>query len=139
MNVIPIGSAREEVTDPILEVFTHWQIIMGKRRARLDEKRKTTIKARFKDGYSVTDLCDAINGNYLSPFHQGDNVHGTVYNDLCLIIRDAEHVDRFIGFYEEGQEKLTKIQQVQEKAPEQVSTAEFARSKLEQIKKLMRR
>ena len=137
MIVIPIDSAREEVTDPILEVFTHWQIIMSKRRARLDEKRRTTIKARFKDGYSVTDLCDAINGNYLSPFHQGDNVHGTVYNDLCLIIRDAEHVDRFIGFYEEGQEKLTKIQQVQEKPPEQVASKEAALDYLKNIRKML--
>ena len=139
MNVIPIDSAREVVADPIQEVFTHWVVIMGKHRARLDEKRRKTIKARFADGYQVQDLLDAINGCYLSPFHMGDNPDRTIYNELSLICRDAEHIDRFIETFEEGQKRLTRIQEVQEKPEVQTSPAEFARAKLDQIKKMMRR
>lgn len=134
-----VSNTQEVVADPIQQVFTHWVIIMGKKRARLDEKRRRTIKARLADGYEVQDLLDAINGNYLSPFHQGDNADRTVYNELSLICRDSEHIDRFIEFYEEGQKRLEKIQQVQEKPPEQVSTAEFARAQLDKIKRMMGR
>jgi len=138
MNVIPIDSARE-IADPIQQVFTHWQIIMSKSRARLDEKRRKCIKARFADGYEVQDLLDAINGCYLSPFHMGENPDGTIYNELSLICRDAEHIDRFIETFEEGQKRLARIQEVQEKPEAQISTAEFARAQLDRIKKMMRR
>lgn len=138
MNVIPIDSARE-IADPIQQVFTHWQIIMSKSRARLDEKRRKCIKARFADGYEVQDLLDAINGCYLSPFHMGDNPDNTIYNELSLICRDAEHIDRFIETFEEGQKRLARIQEVQEKPEAQISTAEFARAQLDRIKKMMRR
>jgi len=135
MNVIPIDSAKEPETNPIQTVFTHWCVIMGKKRARLDDKRRRLIQARLHDGYTVTDLCDAINGCYLSPFHQGDNPDRTIYNELTEICRDAEHVDRFIEVYEAGQEKLARIKEV-ESQPEQVSTAEHARSMLDRIKKM---
>lgn len=78
------------------EVFLYWQERMGKPRAKLDEKRAAKIRARLRDGYSVQDLKDAVDGCRQSAWHQGRNDRNKVYNDIELICRDAKHVDEFI-------------------------------------------
>jgi len=74
-------------------VSKHWG---GKgKRPMLDAKRARLIKARLKDGYSVEDLKQAIDGCALDPFSMGQNDRGQRYNDISLICRDAAHVDKF--------------------------------------------
>ena len=65
-------------------------------RHKLDAKREKLIRERLKT-YSVDDLCEAINGCAQSDFHMGrDPAHlGKLNNGIGLILRDAEHIDKF--------------------------------------------
>lgn len=80
----------------VAAVFRHWCVVLEHERARLDAKREAVIMARLRDGYTVADLCMAIEGNALSPFHQGENESGMVYDSLTLIFRSGDYVDKFI-------------------------------------------
>ena len=93
-NNKPMSSSDEP--DPAVEVFSHWQSVMNHGKAKLDRKRRQKIRDRLKDGYTVQDLIQAIDGCKRSPHHMGDNDRGTVYDDIELICRDAPHVDKFI-------------------------------------------
>jgi len=79
------------------EIFQHWQKIMNHPRAKLDKKRETKIAQALKLGYSIDDLKQAINGCANTPFNMGQNDRLQRYDDLELILRDASHIDRFIG------------------------------------------
>ena len=55
------------------------------------------IMARIKhDGFSVADLCLAIDGIHRLPFNRGDNPAGRKYLGLDLIARDASHVTQYM-------------------------------------------
>lgn len=83
-------------------IFAYWQQVMNHPQAKLDDKREKIIKARLKDGYTVEQLCKAIDGCFASPYHRGKNDNGTVYDGLDLICRDGAKVDAFIGHAERG-------------------------------------
>lgn len=138
MNVVQIQ--RQEQQQPIEElIFTHWKTVLGYKRARMDQKRLKAIRDRIKDGYSLEDLTDAINGCFLSPFHQGENDRNTRYDDIELICRNASNVDKFISIYEEGQERLLKAREISvpniEASP---SSPEYALKRLAEIKRILR-
>lgn len=78
----------------IQEVFDYWKLVMGKKRAVLDSKRSRDIGWAIAI-YGVDGAKEAIDGCKLSPFHMGDNDRDTVYNDVTLIFRDAERIERF--------------------------------------------
>lgn len=88
------------MTEAIEHIFERWKVTMGHPRARLDAKREKAIRAMLAVGYSVEDLELAIFGCSVSPFHQGQNDRGTKFEDIGLIFRDAEHVDKFIALGE---------------------------------------
>lgn len=78
-------------------VFDHWQSVMGSPRSKLDAKREKVIKSALKAGYSTDDLCKAIDGCALSPFHMGLNDQRTKYNGIDLILRNADQIDKFVA------------------------------------------
>jgi hypothetical protein len=89
------------------QVFERWKTVMGKNGAsKFKGKRRTLVEARLRDGYSVQDLCKAIDGCRLSPFHmgRGDNKSGQKHNDLELICRDVGHVEKFMEFVDDPPE-----------------------------------
>ena len=59
-----------------------------------DAKRQRIIRRALKT-HPVADLLDAVQGWQHSPHHRGENDSGTVYNDLGLLLRDAEHIEKF--------------------------------------------
>lgn len=69
---------------------------MGHSQAKLDDKRRKVIKAAIKIGYDAGALCLAVDGCKRSPFHMGKNDRATVYDDLGLILRSADHIDKFV-------------------------------------------
>ena len=79
-------------TSPVAEVFAHWQKATKHPRARLDPKRERVIRAALKH-YAVADLCRAITGYAVSPFHQGQNDTATRHDDVTLCLRDAKHIE----------------------------------------------
>lgn len=72
-------------------VFNHYA--KSHPRAKFDSKRERLVKARLADGFSVDELCLAIDGLERDPFHQGANEQKKKYNDLALYMRDAGKVE----------------------------------------------
>jgi len=85
-----------ELQQQLVEVFEYWKTVTEHPTALFTPKRKQKVLLRLKDGYTVAQIKQAINGNKLSPFHQGDNDHATKYDDLELICRDGQHLENFI-------------------------------------------
>jgi hypothetical protein len=78
------------------QIFGAWVVATGRTgRTQLTAKRERLIRARLKEGYEVGDLLDAVRGWRHSRFHCGENDSGTVFNDLGLLLRDGEHVEKF--------------------------------------------
>jgi len=81
-------------------VWKHYKTHRPKARVLSPGCRKAIV-ARFVEGFTVADLRAAIDGNYLSPHHCGQNPTGTLYHNLDLIVRTADDVERFKAFTEE--------------------------------------
>lgn len=82
------------VANPNHVVFCLWRETTGHLKARLDGKRNRTIGRALRE-YPFDDVCDAIRGWTQSSWHRGQNPDGRVYDSLELILRDAEHLERF--------------------------------------------
>ena len=82
------------------QVFGAWVQSTGKdpARTKLDAKRKRLIATALK-AYPATDLIAAVQGWANSPFHRGENDRGKIYNDLGLVLRDAQHIEEFRDLY----------------------------------------
>jgi len=91
-TIVEQGSTASEVR----QVFEHWQEKLEHPKAVLDHKRSRAIKARLREGRTVEDLKQAIDGCALTPHNIGVNDRGQAYDDIELICRDAAHVERFI-------------------------------------------
>lgn len=85
----------QEQPDPVRTIFEYWQKIMDSPRSALDDKRRKAIVKALKS-YSPADVCRAIRGCAKTPHNMGMNDRKTKYNALGLILRDADHIDRFI-------------------------------------------
>lgn len=77
------------------EIFSYWQETMSHPQAKLDKKREGVIHKALQMGYSVVELKKAISGCAQTPFNMGQNERQQVYDDISLILRDAEHIERF--------------------------------------------
>lgn len=75
-------------------VFAAWQTSTGKTKAMLDAKRRKIIGARLRT-WPEADLVDAVRGWRHSPHNRGENERGEVYNDIELLLRDAQHIEKF--------------------------------------------
>lgn len=105
-----ISKERKALTvteDQIVEVFNFW-VTTCKSNARrapiLDEKRRICIGAAIHD-YTVEVCRNAIEGCTMSDFHMGRNKSNKRYDDIELILRDSEHIERFLEFYEKAAEE----------------------------------
>ena len=84
-------------SDSVRQVFEHWQTTMGHASAKLTPKRRRLVQGRLREGYTVAQLREAIEGCKASPFHMGQNDSGAVYDDLTLICRSGEKLEFFLG------------------------------------------
>ena len=79
----------------IRQVFDVWVSATGKTsNTRLDKNRKRRIVAALA-AYPVQDILDAVVGWQNDPFYCGQNDRGRQYNSLDLLLRDAEHIEKF--------------------------------------------
>lgn len=85
--------------EDIQEVFDFWVETFQKKRAKLDIKRELSIGSAIYD-WGIDECKKAILGCSLSDFHMGRNKNKVVYNDIELILRDSEKIERFIDLYE---------------------------------------
>lgn len=100
-EIIPSDSsgnpASSQLRQSVKCVIEHYRSLHP-RSAMLGPKSREwkLIEARLREGFTVNDLIDAIDGNHRSPFHAGDNEHGRKYHSLDLIFRDASRVQQFM-------------------------------------------
>lgn len=91
--------------DPVIEIFNYWLEVMDKKsNTAFSDKRVKAIKKRLKDGYSISDIKTAI-FNCSNTDHnmgKGPNSNGTKYNDIELICRHPEILERFRDNLGEG-------------------------------------
>ena len=89
-------SASRPTAADVQTIFDYWRERMNSPRSKLDDKRRKAIKDALKS-YEPRDLCLAIKGCSLTPHNMGFNDRHTKFNDISLILRDAAHIDRFMG------------------------------------------
>lgn len=82
-------------TDPE-QIFSAWVEATGKNpnQVKFSDERRRLINARLKD-WPLADLIDAVRGWRHSPHHRGENDQRRVYNDLSLLLRNAEKIEFF--------------------------------------------
>lgn len=82
-----------------MRVFDEWvrwcKSSRGPRPA-LNEERIVTIGAAIAD-YGVETCVNAVVGCSYSDWHMGQNPQGKKYNDIELIFRNAQNIERFAG------------------------------------------
>lgn len=91
----PVAQRRDDA--PADRIFEHWRAEFRHPKASLDPKRRRAIQ-RALQHYDEPTLCQAISGYKLSPHHMGQNDQRTIYDDISLFLRDAEHIDRGLAF-----------------------------------------
>jgi hypothetical protein len=85
-----------EESEVIEGIFAYWASSMHKPRVMLDERRRNLIRKRLSEGWTPEQLMTAIAGCAADEWSQGANERGKPFNELGLILRDAEHIERFI-------------------------------------------
>lgn len=83
--------------DPAEVIFGHWvagwkRNVKGTRAPLLDAKRRSKIRARLKEKFSVEDIKQAIDGLWASEWHVEKR-----HYDIELVCRDAAHVEKFMA------------------------------------------
>jgi len=83
-------------SDHVSQVFNVWVASTSRdtTRTKLDSKRRARIEWSLKN-YTLEDVLDAVQGWQNSPFHSGRNDQNKIYNDLTLILRDADRLEHF--------------------------------------------
>ena len=120
LNLIPetFNPIPPTIVGDVEMIFSYWSSVMGKTGStRLTEKRKAKIKQRLKN-YTVDDIKKAIDGCSKSSHHMGGNNSGTVYDDLTLICRSDDDLERF-------RDTIAKVDPRQIKQQSQSNTDEF--------------
>lgn len=86
-----VGHQKKDVkfATEVAHVFAYWQERLHPR-AKLTSDRVRRLVQRLTEGYTVEELCEAVDGCAASQFHREGH-----HTDLTLICRSAAHVDRF--------------------------------------------
>ena len=92
---LELDGTPETDDDRVQLVYQHWVAALGKQRSKLTGSRRRKVLARIREGYTVQELCDAIDGCARSRYHMGDNDSGKRYDDLELICRSGSKVEQF--------------------------------------------
>jgi len=104
-NLDSYEMAMSENKDPVTDIFNYWLEVMDKKsNTAFSDKRTKAIKKRLSDGYLVSDIKTAILNcsNTDHNMGRGPNSNGTKYNDIELICRHPEILERFRDNLGEG-------------------------------------
>ncbi|MEX3950601.1 hypothetical protein AB4Y40_22930 [Paraburkholderia sp. EG287B] len=91
------GTARHVGIAEVRKVFGYWQTVMHSPRSRLDDKRERKIRIALRD-FTPEELQTAIRGCSKDPWHMGTNHSGRAFNSIELILRDSQHIEKFISY-----------------------------------------
>lgn len=84
--------------NPVNEVFRHWLKATGRDdgRTKLTSGRRAKIKTRLGEGYTIEELCSAVDGCLANPWNQGENPRNKRYDSVDLIFRNGEKVEGYM-------------------------------------------
>jgi len=94
LALVPPAASTTSTRTDVDTVWDAWKEATGHHKAKLDTKRERVILRALQD-YPVADCVDAVRGWRHSPHHAGQNKTRTVYDDISLLLRDADHIERF--------------------------------------------
>lgn len=96
----------DEITEEaivVAKIFDHWrQKTSRTHMTKLSDQRASLIRKRLREGYTPDQLMLAIEGILLSPYHCGDNKHGTKYLELSNAIGSPERVEKWIAMMDQS-------------------------------------
>lgn len=92
----------QAVLTEVMDVFDFWKFKLNHPQSKLDDKRKKAIGKALKIGYTVEELKNAVLGCSMSDYHMGINDKRTRYDSIDLIFRSADHIDKFVGVFNQG-------------------------------------
>ncbi len=117
----------EEVVDEVRLVFDTWVEATGKHttRTKMDDKRRRLISRALKN-HPIEDVLDAVVGWRSDPFYRGENDRGKAFNDLSLLLRDAEHIERFCDLARTGAISVAPVKDPNVKFDEDGNKLRFA-------------
>jgi len=95
------------------------------RYSRITDDQITMITQHFKRGYSIAQLCYAVEGLVNNPFYMGDNERKTPYDDLKHIFKDDAQVRKHISFAESKGISFAEVQRRLSGAPDSPTAAQF--------------
>lgn len=96
LNVVASRTRTSHEREHLEIVFAHWKKTFGHPNAKLDDARQKIIRQALKGGYTVLQLCQAIDGCRQTPHNMGVNEKGQRYDGLQVVLRNADQIDRFI-------------------------------------------
>lgn len=97
-TVLRAPAQDEPRKDAVLSaVFAWWQQKMALPKAKFTPGRKAAVRARLAEGYTVGQIRRAIAACSASEWHCGANDRKTAYNDLRLICRSGEQLEKFLA------------------------------------------
>lgn len=79
----------------LIEIFEFWRDRCHKPAAKFTDGRRTRVTARLKEGYTVADIHQGIEGAATNPPVNRDD--GTVYDDLVSICRNGDQLERYMA------------------------------------------
>lgn len=77
-----------------IECFEYWRERTNHPQAKLTEERKRVIRARRRDGYTIEQIRQGIDGAALNPPRDRDS--GVVYDDLTSVCRNGAQLERYM-------------------------------------------
>ena len=84
------------VSSTIQAIYDHYRQYHHSKPAIISAKDRLKIVDRLSEKFTPDNLIQAIDGNHIDPYCCGDNPSGTKYHGLDLIMRDADHVTRYM-------------------------------------------
>lgn len=78
-------------------IFSYWQERLNHPNSKLTAERQRKIEARLREGYTIGQIKQAIDGCASSSFHRGENDQRRSYDDLELICRNGSKLETFIA------------------------------------------
>jgi predicted phage replisome organizer len=118
-----IYSEKPDFKADIQEIFDYYTyVFMGLyTRITLTDKRKTHIKARLTEGYTVEQIKQAILNIRTSSFHCGENDKGMMYATIEFICRSSENLERWVNHIpkKSGNANTNKALELYQKALEE--------------------
>ena len=103
---LPYRTVKDVPASLIQEIFDLWVSIhrnSGRGRSPVLSEKRSRLIAKGVVSHGAAACREAIQGCALSDWHMGKNPSGKKYDDIELILRDAQKIEKFSDLWLENQ------------------------------------